>query len=354
MKALIRAARSVVAIGASTVPFAIAGAQGGTIIGRVVAKDSGLPAGYTIISATPGARPRFTGDNGAFTFTGISGSHVVVSARRIGYAPLDTQVTVSDRDTLRITLRLSSVSIQLPPVRSFAMACGHPGAQPDTAINLQLAMLFEQLKMNAERNALLSRSYPFEMKVERKLTRPEPALDARFIAFDTLARSSDREWRYSPGRLMGTREIDGGVFAGRWFTVHMPELADLADESFLGAHCFDFGGTDVIGGDTLIRIDFIPAPSVRTPDVSGAVFLERGSYQLRHLHLNLVNLSKQLQAQIDGQSIRAEFVEVLPGVPVLHFVSSMVIPKEDSAKPKTEPSTEEQRVLSVRFLRGRP
>ena len=87
----------------------------------------------------------------------------------------------------------------------------------------------------------------------------------------------------------------------------MPELADLADEQFIMNHCFDFGGTDVVEGDTLIRIDFIPAPSVHDPDVAGAVFLDRTSYQLRRMELNLVNLSRPLCARIDGQSIRAEF-----------------------------------------------
>ena len=33
------------------------------------------------------------------------------------------------------------------------------------------------------------------------------------------------------------------------------------------------------------------------------------------MQLNLVNLSKPLRARIDGQSIRAEFADVFPGVP---------------------------------------
>ena len=67
-----------------------------------------------------------------------------------------------------------------------------------------------------------------------------------------------------------------------------------------------------------------------------------------------MNLTKQLRGQISGQSIRAQFREVIPGVPVLNTVSSVVYPKEDPKLPSQEPSTENHRILSVKFLRGRP
>jgi hypothetical protein len=128
----------------------------------------------------------------------------------------------------------------------------------DPRVGLELATLFEQVKENAERNRLLSRSHPFELDVERKITKPEPMLEARFVAYDTVVRSSERKWRYAPGKMLGTRDYADGVFAGRWSTLTMPELADFADEAFLNSHCFDFEGTDVVDGDTLLRIDFIP------------------------------------------------------------------------------------------------
>ena len=78
------------------------------------------------------------------------------------------------------------------------------------------------------------------------------------------------------------------------------------------------------------------------------------TYQLRMTMVTLVNLTKQLRDQVSGQSIRADFKEIIPGVPVLDHVSSVVIPKDDPKAPPQEPATETQRTLGVRFLRGRP
>jgi len=276
-----------------------------------------------------------------------------ITARRVGFAPLDTTVDVARQDTLRLSLGVSLITIQLPAIHSLAKSCAHPGGS-DAQIGLELAQLFDQVKENAVRNRLLSRTYPFELDVERKISRPEPLLEARFVAYDTVVLTSDRAWRYAPGKMLGTREYQGGVFAGRWSTITMPELADFADERFLLNHCFDFGGVEVVDGDSLLRVDFAPAPVVHTPDVAGAIFLDAKTYQLRVTDLSLVNLTRQLRGQLSGQSIRAHFNEVIPGVSVLNAVSSVVFPKEDRSIGPREPATENHRILRVRFLRGRP
>src|SRR5262249_39914331 len=151
----------------------------------------------------------------------------------------------------------------------------------DSSVGLALATLFAQVKENAARHQLLSRSYPFEVDVERRITKPVPALEARLVVYDTPVRSSVRAWQYAPGKMMGTREYAGGVLAGKWSTVHLPELADFANESFLTNHCFDYGGTEAIDGDTLLRVDFVPAPAIHSPDVAGSIYLDQKTFQLR-------------------------------------------------------------------------
>jgi hypothetical protein len=339
-------------LGAVLVVAAPGIAQTATVVGRVVVNGTNLTVGYAIVSATPGSQELFTNSEGGFVLR-VSAGQVRITARRVGFTPLDTTITIVGRDTVRLSLALSLISIQLPPVYSLAKSCAHPGGS-DAQIGLELATLFDQVKENAVRNRLLSRSYPFELDVERKISKPEPLLEARFIAYDTVVLSSNRPWRYAPGKMMGTREYPNGVFAGRWSTITMPELADFADERFLLNHCFDFGGVEVVDGDSLLRVDFTPAPVVHTPDVAGAIFLDAKTYQLRVTDLALVNLSRQLRGQLSGQSIRAHFMEVIPGVPVLNSVSSVVFPKEEKNTVSREPSTENHRTLRVRFLQGRP
>ena len=328
-------------------------AQGGTIVGRVVAKGADLPLGYSVVNVTPGAREQFTAADGRFVIRGLPRGRVTVTARHIAYAPLDTALTIAGGDTINITLALSLVTIQLPAIHSLARACAHPGGA-DSIVGLELAALFAQVKENAARYQLLSRSYPFELDVERKITKPEPALEARFVAYDTLVRSSVPDWHYAPGTLMGTREYADGVFAGKWSTVRLPELADFANEIFLLNHCFDYGGAETVNGDTLLRVDFVPAPAIHTPDVAGAIFLDRKTFQLRTTELTLVNLTQAMRKTLAGQSIRADFKEVIPGVPVVDHVSSVVFPREDPKGPSLEPATETHRILAIRFLRGRP
>jgi len=328
-------------------------AQRATIVGRVVVLGTDVPLGYSVIGISPDTREQFTDSDGRFGLHDVRAGRVRIWAKHIGHTPLDTTLDVAPGDSITLHLELPLVSIQLPAVHTLAKECAHLG-ESSPKLGAALAALFEQLKQNAERNRLLSRSYPFEVDIERKITKPEPALEARFVAFDTVRRASARDWQYAPGRLLGTREYTGGVFGGTWTTVAIPELSDFADETFLNVHCFDYSGIEVVDGDSLLRVDFIPAPTIHDPDVAGAIFLDPKTYQIRATFISLVNLTKKLRERIGGQSIRVTFKEVLPGVPILDVVSSMVYPRDDPKAPAQEPSTETQRALRVRFLRGRP
>ena len=331
----------------------VAIAQRTTIVGQVVALGTDVPLGYSVIAFGSDGREQFTDSEGRFALRTLKPGAVRIVAKHIGHTPLDTTLTIALGDSIELRLGLPLVSIVLPAVHTLAKECAHLG-ESSPKLGAALATLFEQLKQNAERNRLLSRSYPFEVDVERKITKPEPDLEARFVAFDTVRRASARNWQYAPGRLLGTREYAPGVFGGTWTTVAIPELSDFADEAFLNFHCFDYSGVEVVEGDTLLRVDFVPAPTVHDPDVGGAIFVDPKTYQIRSTFITLVNLSKKLRERIGGQSIRVTFKEVVPGVPILDVVSSVVYPRDDPKAAPQEPATETQRTLSVRFLRGRP
>jgi hypothetical protein len=168
-----------------------------------------------------------------------------------------------------------------------------------------------------------------------------------------VIQSSERKWRYEPGHMLGTRVYGPGVFEGKWTTITVPELADFADAAFLNNHCFDYAGLDVVAGDTLLRINFTPAPTVRTTDIGGALFLDPTTYQLRWTVTTVTNPTKEMRKQTTFQEIRVAFKEIVPGVPVADVITSTLFPNDDGKGP-SEPSTETHRTLTVRFLGPRP
>jgi hypothetical protein len=337
-----------------TAPFiSTIGAQNSVVTGRVLARGTGIPLGYAVVAASQGSRELFANADGLYTFRGLNAASVRFTAKRIGYMPFDTTIVVGARDTIHFDITLSLVAVELPAIHTFADGCVHPGAVPKS-YGLELAVLFEQMQQNAERNRLFSREYPFEMLFERRLTRPEPALEARFIAFDTVVRSGARAWRYAPGKMLGTREYEPGIFGGKWTTLTLPELPDYADQVFLDNHCFDYSGIELVNGDSLIRIDFQPNPAIRSPDVAGVILLDSKTYQLRSTLVPLVNLTKSMQKQIGGQSVHVQFKELVPGVPVIDYLSSMIYPVAHHDSLSGEPATEDQRALRVQFLKGKP
>src|SRR6202012_2277630 len=100
----------------------------------------------------------FTDANGRFILPDVAPGRVVVRAKHIGYAPTDLPVTVEPGDTVRITIELAKVTVVLPAVTTVG-TCTKPGP-PRQDLSPAFFVLFEQVRQNAERSRLLTRSYP--------------------------------------------------------------------------------------------------------------------------------------------------------------------------------------------------
>jgi hypothetical protein len=325
----------------------------GVVVGEVVIGGTTLGLEYSVIALPAQAVERFTDAQGRFVLPDVPAGRVLLRAKHLGYLPLDTTIVVTAGDTARVSLGLAHVPAQLPAVRTTATACDYPGSA-SVGTNTQLASLFEQIKQNAERHRLLSRSYPFEYSVERMLWHWDPDSVGRVLETDTLRRSSDRAWRYRPGHLMSEQHNPPGKIGGRWITMVLPELGDFADDEFLHNHCFDYAGLDSLDGYRLVRIDFVPARTIRTPDISGSLFLDPATFQIRRTSMKLVNPPDQVKELISGQVVETSFTEIVPGVPIFAQTSSTVTPSERVKVIIPEPSLEYQRLINVRFLKGRP
>lgn len=318
-----------------------------SVEGAVVAAGTDAPLAFTTVTLTPGFPERFTNDSGRFAFRSVAPGTYRLRARQIGYLPFDTVVVVGANPlVLRIVLR--SLAVELPPVTILGQAtCRDPGP-PDPATQPDLALIFEQLRENGARYRLLADEYAFRYWMERVSWGENQEAAVVSQVFDTLERRSDARRPYRPGGLvqtaMGPR--------GRERVLRVPTLADLADSVFHSAHCFYFGGVELLGGRPHLRVDFLAAERLRRPDVDGTAWLDPDTYSLRRLTLQLTNPGRADRAMVSLEAT-ALYDDLLPSVPVPVRITAVttVRPRRRSDPGRLH---EDQQVLRIEFVRPPP
>jgi hypothetical protein len=292
------------AIGIATLHHA-ARAQHATIIGRVVARESGEPVANASVSVLPDGVQRLGGENGAFTLRGLPPGEVQVRFRRIGFAPKDTALVVGANDTVRVTVTMSRLALVLPAV------VVHGGCTDRTPFEDRppvLAALFDQVIQNAERLRLLARERPFT--IEMSETRGIPGRTQ--LITDTVVRGPLPQEPYKPRHIL--RDFQGR----RNGSVVSLELTAIADTAFTNNHCLRYAGQERFGADSVIRVDFEPVPWLaREPDFEGSIFVRIDGYQLVGMETRLSRMPREWDRSVVGSSRRARFQEVVSGVPVL-------------------------------------
>jgi len=140
--------------------------QAGALIGFVVARETGESLAYSIVALPTRDLERFSTDSGVFYFGELPAGTFPIRIRRLGYSPLDSLVTIGggQPDTVRFELsrvprRLGGVTVRAQPT------CINPGP-PQMRTDSALAVVFTQLRMNAEQYRFLAREYPFLYTVE--------------------------------------------------------------------------------------------------------------------------------------------------------------------------------------------
>jgi len=329
-------------------PSALA-AQTGTIHGAVVAADNGERLGYTVVASPPTGGERFTTDSGTFTMLDVPAGTVRLRFRHLGFTPREMTVTVAPAQTTTLRVALTRVALTLSTMRVVAdRQCTQPGP-PDRAVDSTLAAVFDQLQQNADRYRLLMHEYPFvsTYEVTEAAVRRRGTL-ATIGARPARVESKD-QWSYEPGRVVRDRGR-----AGAW--VNIPTLDVFADQRFIDAHCFWYGGLVPVDGDTLLRVDFRVADRIDDPDLNGSMLLDRQTYLIRRTRLLLSRLPRSL-GNGDSAVIVTRFDELLPGVPFIADILSTLDmkPGVDGNGPRQLFATEEERRrIDVKFLHRRP
>jgi hypothetical protein len=355
---MIGAGRLAIALGVASVAIA----RGGTaqpaiadssvvLAGLVVAKESGIPVGYSVVSIPALGelgRERYTTAQGAFAFLGLPAGTYRLRAKHLGYSARDVDVQLTKGRT-EVRVELTQIALRLAAVRVVArQECTNPGP-PDTVLSPEFATLFEQVRQNAERLRLLVERYPYRYFVERTFFDQLRNGESRLVATDTVGFHSDHGWRYRPGQMIST--VVGG--RRREYVMNLPSLVDVVDSAFLANHCFRYAGTDTLSGETLLRVDFYAAKGLRGPDVDGAVYLDTTTLQIRGARVALTRPPSVFRG-IQGMTATTIFDEVVPSIPIPAYVTGTKILRSRPGPQAPVSAAETQRLLEVQFLRDLP
>lgn len=310
--------------------------------GTVVGEGTGGLA-YAIVSVEPGGRERFTDSTGAFDFGRVVTGSARLRARRIGFHPLDTLITVTP-DMPPLSVRMEPLRIVLATIRVTGRRCRSGGA-PDPATSPEVAAIFEQLRENARRYRLVATRYPFVYRTVR--TFEEPGLYAATRQkSDTLTMSSASEWSYAPGSVV-TNVVIGGRSERQ---MNIPALAQLADSAFVANHCFDYAGVSKAFGRPLVRVDFRPTMDLDVPDIEGSVYLDaEHDYIVRRLVVSLTQAARVAQ-DLDALDVTTVYRDTRPPIVVLDTV--VAVRRGKATNGRQVRRVERQTFVDFSFRRG--
>lgn len=321
-------------------------AQGGVIRGTV--RDSlGEALGYSVVALMPDDRRMLTDDAGRFVISGLAPGSYRLRARHLGFLPLDTTIMVGADSAPRLDLRLTPITVRLGEMRVVAPGpCVHPGP-PDPDTDLSLAIIFGQLRENADRAITLGAQYPFVFLVERRMSQEMPDGAVRPAGLDTVVIDGGATWMYHPGQVI-TTVVDRGKSARQ---VNIPGLVQLADSDFHNAHCFTYGGVEKIGRRQYVRVDFAPDVKIDTPDLEGSVYLDPDSYQVTRLVMQLTHPEKAGK-WINEMKVTSSFREIVSAIVILDSAEGVTTFDVPRGRPLTR--TERQKTVNIVFRRGAP
>ncbi len=285
---------------------------------RITAADDSQPLPYSTVTINPPGQSRFTSVDGRIMFGALATGTYRLSAREIGFAPADTTIDLADGVPPSVTLALRRVPITLARIvvhGERSKDCLATGI-PDSAADPDIAAVFRELRLNVDRVRLLTREYPLQYRLERRMVRRRAGDRDSIIRHDTVQFSDSHE-RYRPGNVVYF-DLDQGR---RTQFVRLISFADLADSVFQSTHCFDFDGQETVDGVPSIKIVFRAARDVRTPDVEGTIYLDANRYVVRRADFHLSH-PERAKPPIGGMEVTTTFREVAPLITIFETVEA--------------------------------
>jgi hypothetical protein len=325
--------------------------QSVTVSGEVVADGTGMPIPYATVKLLPLGRERFADRAGAFVYYSIEPGQYKLQLRMVGYIPVDTTVVVRANVPAIMTLTMKRIATALEAVEVTAppRLCLFPDEMGFVS-DPELATILEEARKNAQREQLLRRTYPFEYKLAQSHDTYDPASRTSAMMYDTVTFRSDDSWRYRKGKVVSD---DRNRIFGDIRLMRLPTVADLADRSFLSAHCFKYSGIVDENGKPAHRIDFSPDSALLKPDVEGSIYLDSATYMIRRAQFRLTR-GGTVRPAILGMEVTTRYKEILPNVPLFDEIKSVQPLASPVPGGKPREFRETQKLLTYRFLYNGP
>lgn len=279
------------------------GAQ--TVLGTAVdaVDDSPVRGAFVILLDDDGVeRDRaLTSSSGAFRLRAGRPGTFRLSLERIGFEDLVTEpFELSEDETISRRLTATARPIELAGIRVAGgeARCGTPPAEAR-----ELSRVWNEARKALEATAWTNRQsyYRFDGLIVRQV------LDE-----DAEPRGPPE---YEPIRLYGRhpfRAVQADDLAyGGWvqrqgaegLKFYAPDAEVLLSESFLSRHCFRLARDD--SARELVGVEFEPRPDRRTPEISGVLWVDRETAELRSLVYRYENL--ELPVETEHLGGRVEF-----------------------------------------------
>jgi hypothetical protein len=285
-------------------------AQGQTVRGQLTDSLSRSPlsgAFVTLVDDNGIERARaITNGAGEFTLSAPSAGSYRIRSKRIGSRPyLSGPLVLRVGETASVSAAIGPIPVALAEV----VVAGE--RQCNVAAGPSMAALWEEIKEALAAVAWTSRApgYWYEVRQFERETFSQ-----------TLRRGLDTTWTNSgfyevPFRSVPAEQLEREGFVvvdEEGWTYHEPDADVLLSEAFLRTHCFETR-IGKAGGDTegLVGLAFQPARGRKLPDITGTLWIDRQSAELRHLEFKYVRLPQGVSAPNAGG--RVEFMRVPTG-----------------------------------------
>ncbi len=325
----------------------------GSLQGTVRAAPGDAPLAYAVVSLPGLSVERFTDGSGRFTLISLPVGRYDVAVRRIGYAPFRGSVQLDSARVTQLDVRLTQVPVQLSAMTVRALACANPGP-PDAARQPDVVQLINLVRENADRYRLLASQYPFRYLQVRATGELR---DDAFVVqrVDSALVQSVAKVEYRPGRVVQRVPAPRGRRATE-YSMQLPTILDLADDTFARNHCFAYGGTLTQDGETWLRLDARAADKLRSPDVHGAFYLDSATSQLRRMELEL-SRPDRLPGDLRGvEAVQATtaFTEIAAGLSVIRSVCAINRVRMPRSTARRFLAAELQQLLAYEFTNPPP